>query len=327
MEKKLNKYLWVMFGGAIWDALWSVTEFLTPDKFWLIKDFQWRPKFRTKPWERTDDTAMTLCLAQSLIDCNWFNIEDQLDKYLQWFENWYMSSTDRAFWIWRQTWHNIYKYKMYKEWKIEEKIREKDLSGKNKDSNWSIMRIGSIPLYFFNNIKSAIYYAWESVKSTHNTDICIDTAKYFVWLIIGALLWESKETLLSINYSPIPNYRNNNINKHLKKIVDWSYKNKNKKDLWLKYWYVLDSLEVALWWFYNFDNFEEWLINIVNLWYDADTNWCIYWFLAWAYYWYDNIPDRRKDNIAKKELITKITMDLYNLKNTPFKKEKYMLNL
>lgn len=315
MTKDLNKFLWVMFGWAIGDALWSVTEFLTPDKFWFIKDFQWRPKFRTKPWERTDDTAMTLCLAQSLIECRWFDIKDQLDKYLQWFTNWYMSSTERAFWIWNQTWYNLYNYKLYKEWKIEEKPREKDLSGKNKDSNWSIMRIGPIALYFLNDIESGIHYAGESVKSTHNTDICIDTAKYFVWLLIGALLWASKENLLSSDYSPLQNYRKtNNMNEYLKNVVSWSYKNKSKKELWIKYWYVLDSLEVALRWFHNFDNFEEGLINIVNLWYDADTNWCIYWFLAWAYYWYDSIPSRWKDNVAKKDLIKEITMNLYDSK-------------
>lgn len=310
--KDLNKFLWTMFWWAIGDALWSVTEFLTPDKFGYIKDFEWRPKFQTKAWERTDDTSMCLCLAQSLIDCNWFDIEDQLNKYLDWFSTWYMSSTWRAFWIWQQTGRNLFEYKKYKEWKIKNKPREIDLSWKNKDANWSIMRIAPIALYYLNNINQWIFFAWESVKTTHNTDICIDTAKYFVWLIIGALLWETKDKLLKFWYSPINNYwKINNMNKKLKKIVIWSYKNKTKSELWLKYGYVLDSLEVALWWFYTFDSFEKWLLEIINLWYDADTNWCIYWYLAWAYYWYDGIPDRWKNKIAKKDLIEKITKELY----------------
>ena len=315
MIKDLNMFLWVMFGWACWDALGSVTEFLTPNSFWFVKDFQWRPKFRTKPWERTDDTAMTLCLAQSLIDCKGFDIEDQLDKYLDRFINWYMSSNGRPFWIWQQTGNHLYEYKLYKEWKNDYKPREEDLSWKRKDSNWAIMRIWPIALYYLDDIESAIFYAWESVKSTHNTDICIDTARYFVWLIIWALLWEDKEKLLSMDYSPIKDYRSKNpMNKYLKDSISWLYRDKPREELWLKYWYILDSLEVVLWWFYSFDSFEEWLLNIINLWYDADTNGCIYWFLAWAYYWYDNIPSRWKDNIAKKELILDITMRLYNWK-------------
>lgn len=313
MIKDLDKFLGVMFGGAIGDALWSVTEFLTPDKFGYIKDFQWRPKFRTKPGERTDDTAQTLCLAQSLIDCNGFCLEDQLDKYLLWFTEWYMSSVGRPFGIGRQTAKQIYQYKLYKEWKIKYKPREEDLSGHKKDSNGSIMRIWPIPLYFFDNIEQAIYYAGESVKSTHNTDICIDTAKYFVGLIIGALLGENKEVLLNGYYSPIPGYqKNNKMHEKLQKIVDWSYKKKSKKEIWLKYGYVLDSLEIVLRGFYNTESFEDGLLEIINLWNDADTNWCIYWFLAWAYYGYKQIPSRWKDHVAKKELIEKITIEIFN---------------
>ena len=144
----LNKYLWVMFWWACWDALGSATEFLTPDKFDHVEDFQWRWKFRSKPWDYTDDTAQALCLAQSLLDCKWFDIEDQLDKYLMWFKDWYMSSQDRAFWIWMQTADRLYKYKQYKEWIIKEKPREEDLSWKKKDWNWCLMKIWSIPLFY-----------------------------------------------------------------------------------------------------------------------------------------------------------------------------------
>ena len=94
--RDINKFLGVMFWWAIGDALGSATEFLTPDKFALVKDFQWRPKFRTKPVDYTDDTAQALCLAQSLLDCGGFDIEDQLDKYLKWLSEGYMSSTNRA---------------------------------------------------------------------------------------------------------------------------------------------------------------------------------------------------------------------------------------
>lgn len=173
------------------------------------------------------------------------------------------------------------------------------------------MRIGPIAIYYYNDIDRAIYYGWESAKSSHHTDICIDTCRYFVWLLIWAIKWVDKDILLSPNYSPISNYRTDNIiHPELKRVTDWSYKNIERDKLAIEFGYILDSLQVALWWFYNFNSFEEWMINVVNLWYDSDTNGCIYWFLAGAYYGYDAIPDRRKNNLAKVELIKEITINL-----------------
>ena len=311
--KNYDKFLWVMFWWAVGDALGSATEFLTPDKFEHVEDFQWRWKFRSKPWDYTDDTAQALCIAQSLLDCKWFNIEDQLDKILKWYTEWYMSSQNRPFWIWLQTSERIFAYKKFKGWEIKDKPREEDLSWKKKDWNWSLMKIWSIPLFYCNNPEKAVYYWWESVKALHNTDICISSAEYFVWLVIWALHWESKENLKKPDYSPIKDYWNTHkIHDTLIPIVNWSYETKDKSELWVKYGYVIDSLEVALRWFFKFNSFEEWLVEIVNLWYDADTNACIYWYLAWAYYGYDNIPSKRKDSITNKSLIKELADGLYN---------------
>jgi ADP-ribosylglycohydrolase len=149
----------------------------------------------------------------------------------------------------------------------------------------------------------------------HNTDICISSAEYFVWLVIWALQWESKETLAKPEYSPVKNFRKiHPIHETLLPIIKGSYNYKDESELWFTwhYWYVVDSLEIALRWFFKFDSFEEWMIRIVNLGNDADTNACIYWYLAWAYYWYDKIPDRRKNNVTNKWLIKNLADWLYN---------------
>ena len=229
------------------------------------------------------------------------------------YTEWYMSSQDRPFWIWLQTSERIFDYKKYKEWKINNKPREEDLSWKKKDWNGSLMKIWPIPLFYYSDPEKAVYYWWESVKALHNTDICISCWKYFTGLVLWALQWEKKEVLEEPDYSPVSNYwENHKIHDALLPIVNWSYKIKNKSELWIKYGYVIDSLEVALRWFFNFDSFEEWMLQIVNLWYDADTNACIYWYLAWAYYGYDNIPERWKDNVTNKWLIKNLADRLYS---------------
>lgn len=305
----------VMFGWAIGDALWAPIEFKDPKEFEPIVDYKDSDDGEILAWERTDDTSMTLCLAQSLINKKWFDIVDQLELYLKWFEEGYMSLKTYPLWIWNQTADQINFYKMYKRWELVRKHWEDDFSWLKMDWNWSLMRIGPIPLAYLWNPELAIHYAWESSKSTHHTDICIDACKYYTWLIIWAMDWVDKNELLKAYYSPVNSYREEHkITEELISVVEWSYKTKNKNEL-IADWYVVNSLEVALWWFYNFDSFEEWLINVVNLWYDSDTNWCIYWFLAWAYYGYENIPSRWKSTIVKKELIKDITVKLYEIGN------------
>lgn len=56
-----------------------------------------RGPFRLAPGQWTDDTSMALCLAESLIQCKGFNPTDQMERYLRWYHEGYLSSTGRCF--------------------------------------------------------------------------------------------------------------------------------------------------------------------------------------------------------------------------------------
>ena len=91
-----NRALGSMFGLAIGDALGAPVEFKDRGTFKRVTTFMGGGKFNVIPGEYTDDMAMTLCLAQSLIDCKGVNQKDQLQKYLNWYENGYMSANNRS---------------------------------------------------------------------------------------------------------------------------------------------------------------------------------------------------------------------------------------
>ena len=309
--KDLNKFLWVIIWGAIGDALWAPAEFCG------IDEFEWIDNYRAwnwlEAWEWTDDTAMALLLADSLIRKKWFDIEDQLENYLKWHKSWYMWLKPYPEWEWIQISKMMHFFEMYKNWAFTDKPRETDLSWEHMDWNWSLMRIWPVPLFYYNTPEKALYYAGESSKATHHTDLCIDSCIYYTWLIIWAMNWASKKELLAPYYSPVMDYRKNHqIADILKPIVEWSYKMKDRYQI-NPSWYVVESLETALWWFWMSESFEDWMMKVVNLWGDADTTWCIYWYLAWAYYGYDSIPKRRKDWLIEKDRIEDFTKKLYDL--------------
>jgi len=310
MKKDLNKFLWVMLWWAVWDALWAPVEFCWIDEFeWVDNYSEWN---WLNPWERTDDTAMALLLANSLLNCKGFNIEDQLENYLKWHKTWYMGLKPYPEWEWVQISRMMYYYEMYKNDAFTDKPRETDLSWEHMDWNGSLMRIWSVPLYYYSDPEKALYYAWESSKATHHTDLCIGSCTYYTWLIIWAMNWVSKKELLTPYYSPVDGYRKKNeLADTLKPIVEWSYKMKDRYQI-NPSGYVVDTLETALWWFWIGNSFEEGLMEVVNLWWDADTTWCIYWYLAWAYYGYDAIPKEWIDRLVDKDRIKDFAEKLYS---------------
>lgn len=53
--------------------------------------------FQLLPGYFTDDTSMMLCLAESLIECKGFSPKDQLQRYLDWYQNGKLSSNGQCF--------------------------------------------------------------------------------------------------------------------------------------------------------------------------------------------------------------------------------------
>jgi ADP-ribosylglycohydrolase len=53
--------------------------------------------FGLDPGQWTDDTAMALCLAESLIETRSFDPKDQMDRYCWWWKEGYFSSTGNMF--------------------------------------------------------------------------------------------------------------------------------------------------------------------------------------------------------------------------------------
>lgn len=67
--------------------------------------------------------------------------------------------------------------------------------------------------------------------------------------------------------------------------------------------YVIESIEAALWCLLNTESYEECVERAVNLGHDTDTTAAIAGGLAGIYYGYDNIPERWKKDILRREWI------------------------
>jgi len=302
----LERYLGSMLGLAVGDAVGAQVEFMRPGDFEPVADMVGGGVFRLPAGAFTDDTSMALCLAQSLVERGGFDPVDQLERYLRWIREGYMSSTGRAFDVGGTCADAILRF---------EATRQPycGSTNPNRAGNGSIMRLAPVPLFFAREPEKAVEMSAASSRTTHGAPNAVDGCRYLGALIVGAVSGASKEELLSPRYTPAPGlWERAPLADAVREIADGSFVAKDPPEI-RGTGYVVDSLEAALWAFHRGHSFEEGLMLAVNLGDDADTTAAVYGQLAGAFYGVSAIPRRFRDRLAMRDLIEDLAVNLYEL--------------
>jgi ADP-ribosyl-[dinitrogen reductase] hydrolase len=301
-----ERYRGCLLGLAVGDAVGTTLEFKEPGTFTPITDMVGGGPFNLQPGQWTDDTSMALCLAESLIIHKGFDPTDQMERYLRWYRDGYFSSTGYCFDIGS----TVMKALQHFEATGNSFAGSKDV---RSAGNGSIMRLAPVPMFYASDFATAIVHAASSSYTTHAASTAVSAAQYLGGLIVGALRGESKETLLSSHYAPIPDYWDHTfLVPEIAEIAAGSFKVRHPPDIQGS-GYVVKSLEAALWAFYNSHDFREGCLMAANLGNDADTTAAVYGQLAGAYYGENGIPLPWREKLAKRELITAMADKLYDL--------------
>lgn len=307
----LDRYKGAMLGLAIGDALGTTLEFKSPGSFIPITDIVGGGPFNLKAGQWTDDTSMALCLADSLLTCNGFNLDDQIQRYIKWFRTGYMSSTDRCFDIGNTVSAALLKYEQASDSNMSKTEPRCGSTHPHSAGNGSLMRLVPVPLAYASDPKKAIQLSAESSLTTHGAPACIDACRYYAGLITGALSGVDKADLCRSLYAPMEGiWDHQPLVESISVIASGSFKDKSPPDI-KGTGYVVDSMEAALWAFYNSHDFEEGALMAVNLGDDADTTGAIYGQLAGAYYGIDAIPVHWRHCIHEVDMIMSFATRLY----------------
>jgi len=296
-----DRFRGCLAGLAVGDALGTTLEFRPPGSFNPLDDLVGGGPFNLAPGQWTDDTSMALCLADSLITCTGMNLTDQMQRYVRWFREGYLSSTGVCFDIGNTVRDALINFER----------TGNPLSGSTDPysaGNGSIMRLAPVPMLYACNRTNAINNSGLSSKTTHGTRAAVDACRYFGALISGALIGIDKEVLLSEAYF----VAEEPLVKEINQIARGSFKQKEPPEI-KGTGYVVHSLEAALWAFSNSDSFESGCLKAVNLGDDADTTGAVYGQLAGAYYGEDRIPDHWLRKLALKDLIDSFADQIFKL--------------
>ena len=298
------RYQGCLLGLAVGDALGTTVEFKSPGSFTPLTDIVGGGPFGLEPGEWTDDTSMALCLAESLIKSNGFDLKDQMERYCKWYREGYMSSNGRCFDIGRTVLAALTDF---------EKTGD-PISGptdSHSGGNGSIMRLAPVPLLYANFPEKAIELSGKSSVTTHGTIACVDACRYFGGLIVGAVKGASRKQLLSPGYRPDGrSWTKDDLVQEIFEIAEGRYKYKEPPEI-KGTGYVVKSLEAALWAFCHSTSFEDGCLLAVNLGDDADTTGAVYGQIAGAFYGVNDIPDHWLEKIANRELIEELAEKLF----------------
>lgn len=308
MKPEKNKYIGCMLGSAIGDALGKQNEGVNREailKRGYIKDYGRAPKGSPgealREGQYTDDTEQMLVLAQSLIACNGFNINDFANRIAKWGLE-IRNDTARSRLLGPSSSWAIEKLNSGISWKE---------SGSDVPSCGSAMRVAPIGL-FFNDIHEVEKKAVLSSIPTHKSKSAVAGAVAVAVAIRCALLGYDRFEIIRRTCESASNHEID-----IAKKIAFSYKLRNEvPDMVLPQlgtsFYVYDTVPCAFYYFSRyFEEPQRALIEAVNAGGDADSIGCITGALCGALYGIEYFPKKWIDGLEKRKLIENISIMIY----------------
>jgi ADP-ribosyl-[dinitrogen reductase] hydrolase len=296
-----NRCVGCLLGLACGDAVGTAVEFKPRGTFAPVTDMVGGGPFNLLPGEWTDDTAMALCLAVSLLEKNGFDPQDQMERYCRWQDEGYLSSNGRCFDIGNTVAGALHRYRMTGE----------PFSGSTDPytaGNGSLMRLAPVSMYYVEDLRKVVQYAGESSQTTHGAQEAVDGCRLFGKMIALALQGKTKEEVLfntSDTSLAVPE-----LAPSIAEISLGYYRDKQEDEI-RGSGYVGASLEAALWSFLNTESYKEAILRAVNLGEDADTTAAMCGQIAGAYYGVEGIPQEWLEKLVRREYIEQVARMIY----------------
>ena len=274
-----------LLGLAVGDALGTTLEFERRDSRPRVVDITGGGPFDLRPGCWTDDTAMALALADSLLATESLDCSDLMDRFVAWWRKGEYSPTGHCFDIGITTRNSLQRY-----------LRTGDPLAGSTDprtaGNGSLMRLAPLALRFWNDRDRLDHAAAQQSRTTHAAEEAVDGCRVFADLLADAISGKPRRNVLaprSFDGAPA-----------IAKIVGGSWRGRARKDI-RSSGYVVHTLEAAMWSVARTGNFHNAVLLAANLADDADTVAAVTGQLAGAIYGLSGIPTDWLERIAWKD--------------------------
>jgi len=254
----------------------------------------------------SDDTSLTLCLAESLLFG--FNLKDQAEKFVAWLDQGYLSARDRAFDVGMQTAESLTGVRaILQSGRYDELDNLAGDADEQSNGNGSLMRIlpllmfikGFDPRYQFELVRKASALTHPHIRSALCCFLYLRMAEHIIastdkFTSFQQARRDTLELMDSLNCSDTEI-------KALHRLLDADL-GKLPEDEIDSGGYVVSSLEASIWCLLNTESFRDAVLLAVNLGDDTDTTGAITGGLAALIYGLNSIPLDWIAQLKKPEL-------------------------
>jgi ADP-ribosylglycohydrolase len=293
-----QRFLGTMLGLAVADALSTATHLQQKGKFARVTDLVGGGPFGLPPGAWTDDTAMALCLAESLLACRGFDARDQVERYTRWLKEGYLSSTGQAIGATATTSRAL----AVAQWRRQIFAGSHDPSVADPSA---LSRIAPPVMFFLPFRDQALEFASDSARTTSQAPQLLETCRLMAAVVHAALTGQSKEQVLV----PPWNLAEIKPRSRIKGLLEMRYRGKPPSAIRAAN-RAVDALEVALWAFDRTNSFAEGALQAVNVGEKSDVAGAVYGQIAGAYYGADAIPPEWLNALFKKDVIEDLALKL-----------------
>lgn len=304
---KTHKITNALLGVAIGDAVGVPFEFKSRAEMAAnpAKDMIGFGTYNQKQGTWSDDSSLTFCLAESLI--NGYDLKDMSLRFIKWKNEAYWSARGAVFDIGITTARAISRLDaIIGADELEELKMQKYYGDEFDNGNGSLMRI--LPLLYYikgKPIQEQFDIVWEVSALTHRhiraAMCCLIYLKFAEKLLEGidkqSAYSETREEIMSFWQEMEFSIKER---KHFEKIIQNDIRDTPIDDIKTG-GYVMESLESSFWFFLNEDDYESTVLSIINLGHDTDTSAGIAGGLAGIYYGRESMPDYWVASLARLE--------------------------
>lgn len=315
-----------IYGVAIGDAVGCPVQFFRREdaKKLNVTDMVGGGRYNKPAGTWTDDTSMTLCLADSLADSlargAKIDYMDIMRRFNLWLCDGEYTTEERAFDMGRTCMQAIFNFRK------GVPPLQCGGSGIQDNGNGSLMRISPIVFYLQKEFgadllddKKKTDAAFEIIQNvsalTHAHGIAKLGCCIYCALLLLVMNGVQKEDLLKTAEQKIKAYllrhkEFEEASRVWERIFSPGFAELSEGKI-KSTGYVVDTLEAAVWCFYNTDNYRDCIIKCLSLGHDTDTIGAVAGGLASLYY--GELPDDWVEKLRGKEMIDAIVSKLADL--------------
>jgi len=185
-----DRYQGAMLGLALGDALGAATQYRRPGSFTPVGDLIGGGPFELPRGAWSDDTAMALCLAESLAELDRFDSRDQVERYQRWRRDGYLSATGQCLGITAATARAL----AQAGWRRQAFAGSHDPTLVDPEP---LSRVAPAVLHGFADPKVAIEQAVDAARTTCQAPLVLDACRALAAMLYTALRGEPKAAVLA----------------------------------------------------------------------------------------------------------------------------------